>query len=494
MSVSVHEPEFIPSMGRDTPEEWDWPVPPSNIRLFDKYADRELTVGVADSEWCIPSLGVVRRVQFSGGAAGTLQRTVALLTHGTRSPSALLEMAERLVENWEVLLNLLSLGPLKVRRRWTELAPSRRLASCAKAILSLACRSQVGAWLPIHLALVKGLPSGTNRSTTHVRRIENRERVLSLGVLGAIAKLLDSASLESATSPLDVEGLAALALAFQHGMRPVQLLAVEVRHVSFYEDAHGDAVCIVSFHAAKQADGGSVELKRQVRPEWVPLLQALHAQAIADCRNRLFSSKTSTLLMAHVSKACKRRGLEDSFNLYDLRHSAVQSLADGGHSRGAIQEFLGHKDERSANAYMAASRSQAQLINIAIGASKLYETVLSFADGKFISLQDLAAAEDDNQVGGVVGDRLVAGIGLCKSGQPSCRYNPVTSCYGCEKFMPSLDRDAHEEAVAGMRSQVLVYLQSGLDEASPAYRQLTKALSGAQQTLAAIEGLSRGRQ
>ena len=134
---------------------------------------------------------------------------------------------------------------------------------------------------------------------------------------------------------------------------------------------------------------------------------------------------------------------------------------------------------------------QAELINTALGASKLYKTLLSLANREFVSVEDVVAASESQQIGAVVGDRLVAGVGICKTGQDSCAYNPVTSCYGCPKFMPSLDRSSHEEAVDGMRSQVTVYLRRGIGSENAAYRQLTRALSGAQEALACIDALER---
>lgn len=134
---------------------------------------------------------------------------------------------------------------------------------------------------------------------------------------------------------------------------------------------------------------------------------------------------------------------------------------------------------------------QAELINTALGASKLYTTLLSLANREFVSLEDVAAASEHQQIGAVVGDRLVAGVGICKSGQDSCAYNPVTSCYGCPKFMPSLDSNSHKDAVEGMRSQVAVYLRRGIGSENAAYRQLTRALAGAQEALASIDALER---
>lgn len=488
-----HVGSLAAAVASPNPEDWRWPAAPAYLKLYDKYTDREHAVALSESEWVVPTRGVRRRVKFSPGRTGTLQRTIAMLTHGEASPGTLHNMAFRLVRHWTVYLELLRIGPLETRRRWGDIATAAVVSGPAKALLSLACRASVGTWLPAHEALVKGLPTSTaSGGVAHRKSIEKRERLLATDTLAALARILDQASTDSNLSPDDVEGLATLALAFQHGMRPVQLIALRLEHVRFLEDAAGETNCIVSFHAAKRTGGGNIELPRQVRTEWVPLIRAAHARALQVGREKLFASNSSTMLLKQVHQVCGRHGQAAHFNIYDLRHSAVQSLADGGHSRSSLQAYLGHSKDESAASYMRASRSQAHLINSALGASKLYDKVLALADGTFVSIEALEAAEADHQIGGVVGDRLVAGVGLCKSGQPSCRYNPVTSCYGCDKFMPSLDRASHAEAVAGMRSQVLVYLKSGVDDASPAYRQLTKALSGAQQTIAAIDALPKG--
>lgn len=74
-----------------------------------------------------------------------------------------------------------------------------------------------------------------------------------------------------------------------------------------------------------------------------------------------------------------------------------------------------------------------------------------------------------------------------RSSKSSCAYNPVTSCYGCPKLSPSLDRESHVEAIEGMRDQVRLYLKQGISDETPAYRQLTRALAGAQQALTLID-------
>lgn len=87
-----------------------------------------------------------------------------------------------------------------------------------------------------------------------------------------------------------MEGAVALLITYQHGMRPVQALCLDVTHVRFFRDASDDLACVLSFHAAKQTPGNEFELLRQVKPEWVPPVARLHATALAHGRQRLFNA------------------------------------------------------------------------------------------------------------------------------------------------------------------------------------------------------------
>jgi len=309
-----------------------------------------------------------------------------------------------------------------------------------------------------------------------------------------LARVLDEYARGQPLTEQELEGLTALALFSQHGVRPVQLLSLRTEHVHLFQDVSGDAACVISFHAAKQPMGAEFEMARQVKPEWATFVARLLSFATEEPRQRLFATTTGEQLWIQVKTVCARRGVEIDFTAYALRHTAAQALADAGHDRYSIQQFLGHTNPNTANKYLRASRQLGDRLNAALGASKLYGNILSLAEGRFVSVEEMTRASDDNQIGAVVGERLVAGVGLCRTGQSHCPYNPVTSCYGCRKFMPSLDRSAHEEAVAGMREQVLLFANRGGRTESPAYLQLMRALSGAQQALEAIGRLWEGKK
>jgi integrase len=473
-----------------SPEDWKWPVAPTLMKVFDKYSQTEAILRLDEHTWTFGNAGDVATVRFSSGKAGSLQRRLALITQRGNSPSVLRRFSAVLVAEWEALLRILATSPEQVRAAWAVEVSNTRVSGTFKVVLKLACTAGVGHWRPAHLPLVSSLDTLMNPSTKkRLKAIASREKVASIELQAEVVRVLDAAVKEDELSEAEVEGAVALAISYQHGMRPVQMLCLDVSHARFFRDASNDLACVLSFHAAKQSQGKEFEVLRQVRPEWVPLLARLHAQAIASGRNRLFRETHPTDLWLRAKAVCKRYGVSLTCTATMLRHTAAQTLADAGHSRSSIQAFLGHVNDQAARHYIRASFNQAELINTALGASKLYTSLLAISQGSFVSEEALREAEEDQQVGAVVGERLVAGVGLCKTGQDNCAYNPVTSCYGCPKFMPSLDRGAHMEAIAGMREQVRIYLQQGVTEETPAYRQLTRALSGAQQALAAIDHL-----
>lgn len=480
------EEEDLPSL----PEDWAWPMAPQTVEFYDKYSDRSSILRLTDSEWIVFSKGAPSTIVFSEGKRGLLQRKLALITQTGAAPGTLRRFVVTIVRYWAQLVRILCTPPQRLREAWLRNATKLQHAATFKAVLKLACQAQVGHWLPQHAPLVASLDTLANaRVRQRIQAVELRQNLIDAAHQAAIVQCLDRAAMMDDLSQIQMEGAVALALMFQHGMRSVQVLCLSVEHIQWFTDISGDSICIVSFHAAKQRKRDAWEITRQVKPEWAPLVKRLHINATEQGRRRLFTISEPTLLWYRVRSLIQGFGMDFPFPAFALRHSAAQALADAGHSRHSIQAFLGHAMDATARFYIKASLHQAALINSALGASKLYESILTIADGTFVTVEELQAAGEDGQIGAVVGERLVAGIGLCASGQSTCIYNPVTSCYGCRKFLPSRNRFPHLEAIAGMREQVVAFIRMGLPEGNVSYRQLITALSGAQQALAAIDRL-----
>lgn len=480
------------SLGDDRQDDivaWCWPVPPATFRVYDKYADREATVHLGERTWTVPRGGAFNSIHFAADPSERkLQQMLVMLTQADSTPSNIVTFATKLSANWELCKRALLSGADGIRRFWDlEIAEVGRAMTC-KAVLKLACNCSAGSWHPRYLPLVEALATHSRSSAKANReRRKKRDGLVGIDAQAAMTRILDEANGYDLRET-HAEGLTALALMYQHAMRPVQLLALRTDHLQFVHDASDQLVCIISFHSAKQRSSPTFEIPRQVKHEWVHIVECLYSHAVASGRTRLFCVTTAGELWTRVRRVCAIFGAEDlCFSAIDLRHTGAQALADAGHDRESIRNFLGHKRTTAAKAYVTASRQQGELINRALGTSRLYGNILSLARGDFVSLEDMMNAAEDRQIGGVVGDRLVAGIGLCRSGQSHCNFNPVTSCYGCSKFMPSMNLEAHREAVSGMRAQVLAFIDE--HHSSPAALQLTQALSGAQQAIDAISAL-----
>lgn len=471
---------------------WHWPDCPNSMTVYDKYADVSATLYLADTFWTIPVQGRQEKFRFADGAVGELQRKLVILTQNDAAGATISKFTRSLVNRWAIYSNLLEQGPEEIRNFWDADVLDVDTAKAGKTLLKLATKARLGSWMPVHRPLVASLSTRAKADLLAQRgTVKRREKLIPAGTQANIVSMLDDAAITVNLPEEVLEGMSALALMFQHGMRPVQLLALRIEHIPEpVSDAAGDPVLIVSFHAAKQKAGEAPEeLIRLVKPEWVSLVNRLRLAAIAAGRNRLFLSPSANALWNSLKQACLARGHRVQFTANYLRHTSAQSLADAGHDRKSIRDFLGHASINAATTYLRASRQQGELINKALGASKLYGNIISIARGSFISIEQLEEADEDQQIGAIVGSRLIAGIGRCKSGQPGCTYNPVTSCYGCRRFIPVFQVQPHEEAIAGMREQVKVYLNDKNAQESPAFMQLTTALSGAQQAIELIKSL-----
>lgn len=178
------------------------------------------------------------------------------------------------------------------------------------------------------------------------RSIGKRESVsASVDAQAAIVRVLDAAASEDDLTDRQVEGAVALLITYQHGMRPVPALCLDVTHVRFFRDASDDLACVLSFHAAKQTPGNEFELLRQVKPEWVPLVReaardgARSRAAAAIQRNRTNyllgqgSGSLQAVLRAHwtarrarsVTPGRKRSPMRGMIGLASKRSSATRA-------------------------------------------------------------------------------------------------------------------------------------------------------------------------
>lgn len=475
------------------PAGWAWPRVPGKFRLYDKYANVTTTVRLTEQSWRVSVRGDERNITFAPGEIGRLQRQLTMLTQKGLGPASFYRFGTTIVSRWDDIALLLQSPPVSLRETWDEVVNTVALAVVAKAVLKIAAESALGPWRANHAPLIKSLTTKSVAEREHqLARVVQRAHLLPVITLAKIVSILDEAANEKEHEPLDLEGLVALAFMYQHGLRPVQLITVSLSAVRAISEPSGALNCITGFQPAKRGTKAETRSKvpldyRNVRPEWAGMVLNLRQKALEAGRKRLFSVTTRDALMARVRNACKARGFRAEFRAGELRHSGAQTLADAGHSRGSIKRFLAHKRGQAAAIYHDSSARFGERLNSALAISPVYTRVLDLAHAKFVSVREMRAAAPEQQVGGVVGDRLIAGIGLCKSGQPACPFDPIVSCYGCRKHIPSLDLKAHQEAIAGMREQVVQFKEIDDGSGSPALGQLRSSIERAKEVVEEVK-------
>ncbi|MFP3556809.1 site-specific integrase [Paraburkholderia sp. SIMBA_049] len=394
-------------------------------------------------------------------------------------------------------------GPTGISVVWMALR-ARQLAIHAyrfvKAVLRLLCRHRLHGWSESYLTYVStALPGPASDSYARVR---SGDVFLTADEEAAIVRYLDDTSSlvkSGGWSGLAYEELcdAAMVLcSYQFAMRPIQIAMLTRRDIRVWEPEPGDEPAVhITFLMVKQR--GKLRKRpmvRRVKQEWTVLFVALAAYADLHSReagDRILGVSSNHEAGSRIARRVERLIGDDACAM-DLRHTAAQRLVDAGASHEELAEFMGHSYVQTGLVYFATSASHAERVNRALGASEVYRRVAKIAHDRFISPEELTQLKGDQQIAGVPHGIPVAGIGGCTSGQPACPYNPVTSCYGCRKFMPLHDKAMHESVLASMREVVVFFEQSSRgDIRSPTYLQLQRTIAEIQTVIDELE--SEGR-
>lgn len=392
---------------------------------------------------------------------------------------------------------LMMAGPENCIANWTVLRGAQKASTAygfAKALLRMLCHYRVCGWSPqYHEFLGIALPLPAQDSYAGVR---TGEAFLSVEEEAVIVRYLDD-SAQALRDGMRLDDMklcdtVMLLCAYQFGMRPIQIALLTMRDVRVWQDG-SDALPAVhlTFRMAKQRYGAVIKpLPRRVKREWAGILaqweqnqrQAGNAGGDRFCLvgsaqevSQRIADLTEQLLGVRVSAT-------------DLRHTAAQRLVDAGANQEELAAFLGHASLTTGLVYYDSSPNQAERVNRAMGLSPIYQQVARIAHARFISAEELGSLKGEQQIAGVPHGIPIAGIGGCTSGQPACPFNPVTSCYGCHRFMPVRNVALHREVLAGLRGIVRFFHDASRAETeSPAYLQLQHTIAGVQAILAELE-------
>ncbi|WP_175828802.1 site-specific integrase [Burkholderia cepacia] len=487
------------------------PALPSLIRYYDEFDDVTRSIASPDKAEAFELLiyGRTHRLDFSrySTAYGMLvkQLFLHLLGEGLHVVSAFKAAGGSMYFSVGEVEKLMGAGPYKIGREWIIMR-ARDLPQdayrFAKTLLRLLCAHRLCGWSPTYGEFIRtALPGPASDSHAGVR---SGDVFLSIDEEAAIVRHLDEmvaslgASPISASSTDTIRDAGMLLCAYQFAMRPIQIAMLPMRNVRIWHDASdGPPTVHLTFHMAKQrSESTRRPLTRRVKREWAPLLVELNARRKAEGAAgavRFFGVQSVAEAGNRIAALVRKLiGSDDIGTATDLRHTAAQRLVDAGASHEELAEFMGHSYVQTGLVYFRTSASHAERVNRALGASDIYRGVAKIAHDRFISPEDLTLLKGEQQVAGVPHGIPIAGIGGCTSGQPSCPYNPVTSCYGCRKFMPVHDKAMHERVLASMREVVVFFERSSRgDVRSPAYLQLQRAIAEIQTVINELESEDR---
>jgi integrase len=374
--------------------------------------------------------------------------------------------------------------PIAIKARWSEFAAtySSDALSALKGLFAYFCLVKFGSWSPNFDDFVsRALPVQGHDMYASVR---SGDAFLTMEEEARLVRWLDTAANQAQLmDKTDIELACLVVCSYQFGMRPKQLGMLRKRDCSVrVSPEDGSAIVHLAFRMIKQRDTAlaGIALNRKVKREWAPLFVRLMSLKTSDTHDLFllgFSSRWS-LSAALIEVLCNILENGSRRVAYDLRHSMAQRLVDSGASHEELAAAMGHSQLASGLVYFRASANQAELVNKALGISSVYQRVAKIAADKYISPEDLRFLKEDQQIAGVPHGIPIAGIGGCKTGQPSCPYNPVTACYGCPKFMPVIDIAMHEKVLGEFRGIVHLYKDVSRGEAqSPAYLQLQRTIN-----------------
>lgn len=394
------------------------------------------------------------------------------------------------------ILGFLACKPQDVKSVWKR-CHSGDLSYAAlvslKNLIDFLCEFRIGAWGPEWRDLISQLPLPKIDKYASVRV---GDVFLTVAEEAAIVRHIDEVSSRVEAEPSAVsddllEATAILVCCYHRAFRPKQIAMLEMRNVRIWNDGLDDRPAVhLKFMMIKQRSLKRVfpmvcKVKREWSPLFVELFQRARHKGLAGADHMFHRTPDNC---ANVIADTLESLLQRRRTATELRHTAAQRLVDAGASEEELAAFMGHSDLNTGLIYFQSSPAQAERVNGALGMSATYQRVTKIAHNRFITPEELADLKGDQQIGGVPHGIPIAGIGGCSLGQPNCPYNPIMSCYGCSRFMPTAVAAVHKEVLEDLRGVMkFFYASSHAERGSPAF-QLAGTISNVQAVLDELGG------
>ncbi len=488
------------SLENDQPRMLQVAVPtlPRAVRYVDDYTDQDHTVAdPSATTWRVSNNGAQANLRFDRYKTDlNLQRLIQAFAADsmTRSaaPTARLYIDSLANVDLEDIINLVECAPENSRTVWDSLRAKIRRSepfSALKALLKFVAERRIGMWNPRYITFISSsLPMPPRDKYAAVR---SGNVFISIQHEAELVRWIEEQA--TAAPALSLNALidaAMIICSYQFAMRPKQIGLLRRRDCRVIDIGGAGETVHLSFRMIKQRTAISqrMQLVRKVKREWAPIFVEIlrktdgqngdvHLFGYADTRS---ISKRICALLFEITK--------DEWTPTDLRHSGAMRLVDAGASAEELAEFMGHSSLETGMIYYDSSATQAQRVNEALGISETYRHVAKYGTSNFISPEELRRLKGDDQIAGVPHGIPIAGIGACKTGQPACKFNPVTACYGCPKFIPVSDVKIHTEALRSFREVVnFFHSSSRAENDNPAFLQLKRTISDVQGVISDLE-------
>lgn len=483
------------------------PTLPSVLRYYDDFDEKVRTINAPDDVYAfeLHFYGSKYRIDLTNLPVNfrmLLKHLIVFQLIKKRAPRTVYNYVFTLQDaDYDDISNLLSAGPVRVKSLWKILrvkytSKSPTFFEGLKWLLRMFCEYQLCSWsLAYENYISEVLPSP---SIDKFKTVRNGDAFLGVADEAKIVRYLDkvAASIVSNTIRIpikELESAGMLLCSYQFAMRPLQIAMLTLSDVRIWSDLEELPITVhLTFKMVKQRSKRATKpLTRKVKREWSPIIVEIirRRSSIENSTgvHRLFNIATSREVSTNIIELAS--SIVGSYvSATDLRHTAAERLVDAGASQEELAEFLGHTDISTCQVYFRSTANQAERVNKALGISTIYQKIAKIAHAHFITPDELANLKDDQQIAGVPHGIPIAGIGGCASGQPSCSFNPITSCYGCHKFMPVKDLEIHTKVLADMRGLVKLFFDvSKIDENLPAYLQLKRTITCIQSIIEELE-------
>lgn len=487
------------------------PALPSHLRYLDEYDDewRAIPHPAENDRWPLEYDTATPTLDFSriddGDVRFLMKHFVAWVLQ-SRSPalgnktflgarqiagrlgsSWFLEAIERPAFDWQVYWD----------GHWRN-ADSQSEVHVAKLFLHFMCEMCLGGFRPTHTNFVRSLPY---KWSDNYQGLISGECLLTADEEAAIITHLDDVTEAVVTgrSKISDERLTKaclLCISYQHGLRPVQMVRINLDDLRVYQADDGPTVHFLAYRAKKKQASGKTSFVCKIKHEWAPLLVEYQRRRQAGSvwkesgkasQDKLFPMARGTIICAIGDITEALTGTRRTAT--DLRHTAAQRMADAGASLEEVAAFLGHSHTDTSLGYFEGSPTQAEKLNKALAISPIYSAIHRVAETRTIDKDSLFSLPADKQIGAVPHGIPIAGIGACDLGQSLCAKNPVLSCYTCRKFLPLADAEMHREVLDKLRPVVRFFYDESLgDNQSPAFVQLRVTLEQVQAVVQSLEG------